>query len=180
MDGLRDKDDVNGMTRRRMLRRIGCVSAAIAGTATAHPSPLAGDRRTIAGTLEGVRFLEGCGGGSVFCMNGTFQGDHGFRGVFTMGIRGFQTVSIDPFGRLAAAMTWTFQSTDGEIGNDDLAGIDFTAGKFASVGNLAGYTGNLEGATGDAFVYGHISTDEPLERFTGKFVFELLLPKKNG
>jgi len=178
MDNVPEESDVQGMTRRSMLRQIGYVgAAAMAGTAVAHPCPAGGDSKTITGTLEGVRFVEGCSSG--FCVIGTFQGDHGFRGTFISSMFGLETVGFDPYGRIVTAMSWTIQSNQGELTNFDIAGLDFQRGAFSSLGNIAGQTGELTGAIGDAFIYGHISTDEPLERFTGRFVFELNVPKKN-
>src|SRR5512138_400996 len=109
MDDPCDTGDVQGMTRRSMLRQIGYVgAAAMAGTAVARPCSAGGDNKTITGTLEGARFVEGCSSG--FCIRGTFQGDHGFRGTFTSSMYGMQSVGFDPYGRLIVAMFWTIES----------------------------------------------------------------------
>lgn len=174
MEGTRDDGQECLVNRRRMLKLFGGGGVALALGSTAQRAVAVGGGAVITGTQEDALVSDGCTSPVGFCTRGTFKGNRGFQGTSAFIALAFDPIPNDPLGRLAVPGVSTYTTPDGRITVSDVSVFDVERGTFAGVGRIVEGTGEFDGATGDVFIYGHVSGDG--SSFTTTFVIEIVLP----
>jgi hypothetical protein len=174
MDNAREEERRGVLSRRGMLRLVGCGGVVFAAGVATRSAAAKKGCFVIRGEQEDSLVAAGCTSPVGFCAAGTFKGNHGFHGTSAFSATAFDPIPSDPLGRLAVPGTSTYTTPNGQITVSDVSVFDVARGTFAGTGRIVEGTGEFDGATGDVFTSGHVSEDG--QSFTTSFVIELCLP----